>query len=152
MRWCLHHIIDKHTGSCLGVYSQANTGMVRYRSLRPNRRVFGKNRHNKSKLFSYEQTTNLQNHRHSRDGHSDVCSDRTGTHVLQRDSDHHHAKRGMAERRHLRRHPNQNSRDVRRVEETLLIIIRNPKSVPFDLFQKTFGALELLHPHCEAVF
>ena len=38
--WCLHQIIDKHTGSCLGVYSQANTGMIRYRSLRPNRRVF----------------------------------------------------------------------------------------------------------------
>ena len=38
--WCLHQIIDKHTGICLGVYSQANTGMIRYRSSRPNRRVF----------------------------------------------------------------------------------------------------------------
>jgi len=64
---------------------------------------------NEERKHNYEETIDYDSHY---DEHRDG--------ELQRHPHDHNPKRGMAERRHFRRHPNQNGRDLRCEQEVAL--------------------------------
>ena len=71
------------------------------------------------KLKLYEQTTNLQNCCDGCDGPADLPRHRPRANILQRNAYHYHAKPVLSTWRHLSRHPDQDGRDLRCIEEMM---------------------------------
>ena len=71
------------------------------------------------KISDYDKERDYQNRNLRADCGVDGIGGGVGTEFLQRHEDRHDAVGGMAERRHLRRHPNQDRRIVRRLTEVL---------------------------------
>ena len=105
----------------------------------------------KNNLWHYEQVTDLQNDCDNRNSIGDLCSHRTGTNVLQRDSDHYHPESVLPERRHHLHHRHQDYRNVRRNQKTLLI--KNIYLFTFKTLSSSLEGLSLLGRNAsEAIF
>ena len=76
---------------------------------------------------------------------------------MQCDADGDHAKRGLAERRHLRRHPEQDHRDLRCFEKTLIfdifLLVQNYQKLKknFCLFVNNYQQLPTIKKYASYV-
>ena len=122
LRWYYQEAVRRKKYDFLIKFPPAKEHIVQFE------RIFAldfKNQHN------HDQEPTLQNHRNYHNGHCDLCSYRTGTHLLQCDANHFHAVTVLPKRRYNLHHRHKNHRNLRCFKETRVLTLKNVLFRPY---------------------